>query len=378
MQASSSSSTFLQVDPKRCVYVGNIPYAATKQQLIEVLRKVGLVKDFRLISDEETGQPKGYGFCEFADASTARSAVRNLKECDFHGRPLRIEAADSPQHSAKFANMLKSLPPPPQQPKPSPPPKPSASSSTIRVTQSAPLTAKKVTNNTKPLGSVPSLIDNKRKTKQDISSYVSNLGQDQMLTILSEMKAFAAKDRAGARQLLIESPQLAEMLLQIQLAFGLVKDNQIKLLYKEHKKQQGRPTRKAAGMRTTVQHPVTRPPAMQHSVAPFSQAGANNNWYGGNAGAPAMQHPSNTSAASSTIGGESQLINGMHPSRIARMSVPANKSNRALRLNNPTPKQLAEQKMIQKLLSMTPEAIARLAPEVQKRVKKAQKLARRQ
>jgi len=48
-----------------------------------------------LVFDRETGKPKGYGFCEFADHDTAMSAVRNLNGADVGGRPLRIDLADS-------------------------------------------------------------------------------------------------------------------------------------------------------------------------------------------------------------------------------------------------------------------------------------------
>ncbi|KAI0327525.1 hypothetical protein GY45DRAFT_1327531 [Cubamyces sp. BRFM 1775] len=49
----------------------------------------------RLVFDRDTGKPKGYGFCEFADHETALSAVRNLNGQEIGGRPLRIDLADS-------------------------------------------------------------------------------------------------------------------------------------------------------------------------------------------------------------------------------------------------------------------------------------------
>lgn len=47
-----------------------------------------------LVFDRDTGKPKGYGFCEFEDAETAASAVRNLNDADVGGRKLRIDYAD--------------------------------------------------------------------------------------------------------------------------------------------------------------------------------------------------------------------------------------------------------------------------------------------
>ncbi|KAG1861207.1 hinge domain of cleavage stimulation factor subunit 2-domain-containing protein [Suillus subalutaceus] len=66
-----------------------------KEQLIDVFKSVGQVVGFRLVFDRETGKPRGYGFCEFADHETAASAVRNLNNADVGGRPLRIDLADS-------------------------------------------------------------------------------------------------------------------------------------------------------------------------------------------------------------------------------------------------------------------------------------------
>ncbi|KIP05627.1 hypothetical protein PHLGIDRAFT_107997, partial [Phlebiopsis gigantea 11061_1 CR5-6] len=66
-----------------------------EEQLIDAFKSVGQVVGFRLVYDRDTGKPKGYGFCEFADHDTALSAVRNLNGQDVGGRPLRIDLADS-------------------------------------------------------------------------------------------------------------------------------------------------------------------------------------------------------------------------------------------------------------------------------------------
>ncbi len=82
--------------------MGNIPYDGTEQQLVELFSSVGQVVAFRLVTDRETGKPKGYGFCEFKDTEVARSAIRNLNGAEFHGRSLRVDASgdDQPQQIA--------------------------------------------------------------------------------------------------------------------------------------------------------------------------------------------------------------------------------------------------------------------------------------
>ncbi|EFJ10810.1 hypothetical protein SELMODRAFT_8465, partial [Selaginella moellendorffii] len=77
------------------VAVGNIPYDATEEQLIQICEEVGPVVSFRLVTDRETGKPKGYGFCEFRDEETALSARRNLSGYDLNGRQLRVDFAEN-------------------------------------------------------------------------------------------------------------------------------------------------------------------------------------------------------------------------------------------------------------------------------------------
>ncbi|KAH9929032.1 uncharacterized protein BXZ73DRAFT_102184 [Epithele typhae] len=79
----------------KVVFVGNVPYNMAEEQLIDVFKSVGQVVGLRLVFDRDTGKPKGYGFCEFADHETASSAVRNLNGYEVGGRPLRIDLADS-------------------------------------------------------------------------------------------------------------------------------------------------------------------------------------------------------------------------------------------------------------------------------------------
>lgn len=50
-----------------------------------------------MVYDRETGKPKGYGFCEYNDVETAQSAMRNLNNHDFNGRPLRVGVAAGEQ-----------------------------------------------------------------------------------------------------------------------------------------------------------------------------------------------------------------------------------------------------------------------------------------
>ncbi|CAH9142258.1 unnamed protein product [Cuscuta epithymum] len=86
---------------RRCVFVGNIPYDATEEQLVQICEEVGPVVSFRLVTDRETGKPKGYGFCEYKDEETALSARRNLQGYEINGRQLRVDFAENDKNADK-------------------------------------------------------------------------------------------------------------------------------------------------------------------------------------------------------------------------------------------------------------------------------------
>merc|ERR1740128_549702 len=61
------------------VFVGNIPYGVTEEQLKDIFSEAGPVVSFRIVYDRETGRPKGFGFCEFKDVDSAQTAMRSPK-----------------------------------------------------------------------------------------------------------------------------------------------------------------------------------------------------------------------------------------------------------------------------------------------------------
>lgn len=73
------------------------------------LHYIGLLSPCRLVYDRETGKPKGYGFCEYQDVETAQSAMRNLNNYDFNGRPLRVGVAAGEQSKDEGKAMQQAL-----------------------------------------------------------------------------------------------------------------------------------------------------------------------------------------------------------------------------------------------------------------------------
>eukprot|EP00930_Biecheleria_cincta_P077115 TRINITY_DN64371_c0_g1_i1.p1 TRINITY_DN64371_c0_g1~~TRINITY_DN64371_c0_g1_i1.p1 ORF type:complete len:388 (+),score=76.51 TRINITY_DN64371_c0_g1_i1:84-1166(+) len=77
------------------VFVGNIPYDTTEDDIRELFSKHGKVESFRMVFDKDTRQPKGYGFCDFVDNETAVRAMKALAEVECNGRKLRLDLADN-------------------------------------------------------------------------------------------------------------------------------------------------------------------------------------------------------------------------------------------------------------------------------------------
>jgi RNA recognition motif-containing protein len=75
------------------LYVGNLSYNISDQQLEELFAPFGQVKNAQVIMDRDTGRSKGFGFVEMVDANQARAAIEglNLKEID--GRSLTVNEA---------------------------------------------------------------------------------------------------------------------------------------------------------------------------------------------------------------------------------------------------------------------------------------------
>lgn len=74
------------------LYVGNLPFSATEDEVKGLFEEYGSVTSINLISDRETGRFRGFGFVEMED-DAATEAMSALNDQDFSGRPLKINEA---------------------------------------------------------------------------------------------------------------------------------------------------------------------------------------------------------------------------------------------------------------------------------------------
>ena len=78
------------------LYVGNLPFSTTDDELRQLFEKHGTVESVNVITDRETGRSRGFGFVEMDDAG-AGAAQTALDGADMGGRPLRVNEAHERQ-----------------------------------------------------------------------------------------------------------------------------------------------------------------------------------------------------------------------------------------------------------------------------------------
>ena len=80
------------------LYVGNLPFTATDESVRTLFSKHGTVEKVSLITDRETGRPRGFGFVEMPNSDASR-AMQALNGADFDGRPLKVNEAQDRERS---------------------------------------------------------------------------------------------------------------------------------------------------------------------------------------------------------------------------------------------------------------------------------------
>ncbi len=75
------------------IYVGNLPYTVTNDELAQLFAPYGEVGDVNVVMDRDTGRSKGFGFVDVADAAAARQAIADLNGRQMGDRTLTVNEA---------------------------------------------------------------------------------------------------------------------------------------------------------------------------------------------------------------------------------------------------------------------------------------------
>ena len=75
------------------LYVGNLPFSATDESLMQMFQQAGQVESARVITDRDTGRKKGFGFVEMSTEQEAADAITKFNGADFEGRSVTVNEA---------------------------------------------------------------------------------------------------------------------------------------------------------------------------------------------------------------------------------------------------------------------------------------------
>lgn len=85
------------MDNKKKLYVGNLPYKITSDELNSLFSEFGDIVDAVVITDRASGRSKGFGFVEFADEAAAQKAVDAMNGKEMEERKLVVNFARPPR-----------------------------------------------------------------------------------------------------------------------------------------------------------------------------------------------------------------------------------------------------------------------------------------
>ncbi|KAJ8601409.1 hypothetical protein CTAYLR_005038 [Chrysophaeum taylorii] len=156
------------------VFVGNIAFGTSEEDLKRIFSEVGRVVAVRLATHAESGKSRGYCFVEYEDAATALSAIRNLNNREINGRPLRVNFSNN----SNLVDYAQS------------------------VGDSGPAT----------------------KPERTAQSVVESMSKREVWEVVKDAKDVADADRARLRRLLEENSALVDGLVHAMLVLGMIKE----------------------------------------------------------------------------------------------------------------------------------------------------------
>lgn len=86
------------------IYVGNLSYDVTEQDLNTVFAEYGTVKSAKLPTDRETGRVRGFGFVEMSDDAEETKAIEELDGAEWMGRTLKVNKAKPRENRGRGGN----------------------------------------------------------------------------------------------------------------------------------------------------------------------------------------------------------------------------------------------------------------------------------
>uniref|UniRef100_A0A7S2U696 RRM domain-containing protein n=1 Tax=Attheya septentrionalis TaxID=420275 RepID=A0A7S2U696_9STRA len=191
---------------KHDIFVGNLAFTTTEEQLHQAFSEVGRLVKVRMVSDIETGKPRGFAFVEFEDPQAALSAIRNMNDYELNGRRIRVNFSNS-SHLETLAGKL--------------------GMDMTSTSTSAPSSTTTSTTPTTSAGGVPGGAaggheHNKVGGTQSVADAIKGMSKGEMYDVVAKLKEVADRDPDEARRLLSGHPQLPEAMLHLMSQLNMI------------------------------------------------------------------------------------------------------------------------------------------------------------
>lgn len=179
-----------QQQQKHDIFVGNLNFNTTEEQLHQAFSEIGRVIKVRLVTDMETGKPRGFAFVEFEDPQAALSAIRNMNDYELNGRRIRVNFSNSSHLEALAGKLGMDLSQQTQR----------AQTSSSSTSASAPTSA----------------------GTNAVSDALKAMSKGEMYDVVAKLKEIADQDADEARRILSGHPQLPEAILFLMSKLDMV------------------------------------------------------------------------------------------------------------------------------------------------------------
>lgn len=184
---------------KHDIFVGNLAFNTTEEQLYQAFSELGRIIKVRMVSDQETGKPRGFAFIEFEDPQAALSAIRNMNEYEINGRKIRVNFSNS-SHLETLAEQM-------------------------GMDLSHAGSNKKDDNTTTNNQSQGSGAQNSAAVagSRAVASALKSMNKGEMYDVIAKLKEISDSNPEEARKILTQHPQLPEAILYCMSELDMIK-----------------------------------------------------------------------------------------------------------------------------------------------------------
>mmetsp|Transcript_26220 Transcript_26220/g.39633 ORF Transcript_26220/g.39633 Transcript_26220/m.39633 type:complete len:349 (-) Transcript_26220:367-1413(-) len=183
---------------KHDIFVGNLAFNTTEEQLYQAFSELGRIIKVRMVSDQETGKPRGFAFIEFEDPQAALSAIRNMNEYEINGRKIRVNFSNSSHLETLAGQMGMDL---------SNVTGPKKDDNTTNQAQGG--------DGTQSSAAVAG--------SRAVASALKSMNKGEMYDVIAKLKEISDSNPEEARKILTQHPQLPEAILYCMSELDMIK-----------------------------------------------------------------------------------------------------------------------------------------------------------